>query len=413
MSSTEEQEKTASNKQGNPIDKKYFKSAEALTNERRTIENLYENSSFFKTKHEFRTLQSEELQIGEKLGEGGFCEVREVKVLRKSLQQKTLAVKYLKRESMENDELYERGAADLVTEANFLAKLDHKNIVKLYGISEPNETKTFLVLDRLHDILDNRIKQWREGKGFAQQRKSHVGFFLFGKKEDPNEKKLTELKERLKVALAIAEALEYLHSMNIIHRDIKPDNIGFDGDENVLLIDFGLAKELKDATKLENGKYQLTGNTGLWRYMAPEVAKNWAYNRSVDTYSFGMLLWEICALERPFAEYTEEEHKEKVVNGDERPEIARWWPVELQWLLKKCWGYFPAGRPTFDVIRDTLQDVIYEKPNLNAEQSIHRDSSKSHQSLELPTAKSKGDVVGRGARLVQSNRPNRRYGLQG
>jgi serine/threonine protein kinase len=58
-----------------------------------------------------------------------------------------------------------------------------------------------------------------------------------------------------------------------------------------MLYDFGLAKELKGPH--ENGKYKLSGNTGSWAYMAPEVAKGYKYNLSVDVYSYGILLWEL------------------------------------------------------------------------------------------------------------------------
>ena len=167
-------------------------------------------------------------------------------------------------------------------------------------------------MDRLYETLDDRMNLWRQGISLARQ-EQHGLFTLFRKKEDPNEKRLEDLQERLKVALEIAEALEYLHSLNILHRDIKPDNIGFDIDGNIQLIDFGLAKELKESDKNINGKYELTGNTGVWCYMAPEVAKGWAYDKTVDVYSFGILLWEICALERPFSQYTKEEHTN--VNG--------------------------------------------------------------------------------------------------
>ena len=83
--------------------------------------------------------------------------------------------------------------------------------------------------------------------------------------------------------------VRFLHERKILHRDIKPDNFAFDADGTAKLIDFGLAKELKDSEKMVNGKYRLTGNTGVWRYMAPEIAKEWAYDMSVDTYSFGIL----------------------------------------------------------------------------------------------------------------------------
>ena len=336
-----------------------------------TVHKTLKHQNGNSRKPSFHTLRSNDIKIGEKLGEGGFCEVHQVTIFHGETQHKPLAIKFLRRAVLDNKLLYERGAADLAREARFLAELDHKNIIRLRGISDPEEKIFFLVMDRLYDTLDDRMNLWRQGISLARQ-EQHGLFTLFRKKEDPNEKRLEDLKERLKVALEIADALEYLHSLNILHRDIKPDNIGFDIDGNIQLIDFGLAKELKESDKNINGKYELTGNTGVWCYMAPEVAKGWAYDKTVDVYSFGILLWEICALERPFSQYTKEEHTNVVVNGDNRLDIASWWPVELQWLLKICWTFFPSGRPTFVDIRDILEEIIQEKKSGDYDESVAR-----------------------------------------
>lgn len=402
MLDSEEQERSAS--KDNPSQSHDY-ALEVNQNTQRKLDALYENSEFFAFHPDFNILHSDDIEIGEKLGAGGFCEVHQVTVLKNT----SLAIKYLKREVLENKELHERGAADLAIEACFLAKLDHRNIVKLYGISEPGEVTAFIVMDLLYDNLDDRIKQWRQGKGFSQHAQKHGGFPFFQKKEDPNVKRLSELKVRLKEALAIAEALEYLHSKKIIHRDIKPDNVAFDADGSAKLIDFGLAKELKDSEKMVNGKYRLTGNTGVWRYMAPEIAKEWAYDMSVDTYSFGILLWEICSMERPFSAYTHQEHTKMVVNGEDRLEIETWWPIELQWLLKKCWSFFPSGRPTFEDIRETLEEVIEDSHADSQDQHVHRVGFASLGGIGGTWRKSQNNGESRfpDPRQVQSTRSHR------
>ena len=62
-----------------------------------------------------------------------------------------------------------------------------------------------------------------------------------------------------------------------------------------------------------NGTYKLTPNTGSIRYMAPENGNKWPYNFLADSYSFGILLWEICSLKRPFVCYTPKEIRDMVM----------------------------------------------------------------------------------------------------
>jgi serine/threonine protein kinase len=139
-------------------------------------------------------------------------------------------------------------------------------------------------------------------------------------------------------------------------------NVGFDKDGVLKMFDFGLAKELKDRDETENGMYNLTGNTGSRRYMPNEVALDEPYNKSVDAYSFGILLWEMCAAETPFHGYTSAKHMELVVIGGQRPSMdpshTACWPMNLQWLMNRCWSASPADRPTFTAIKKVLREVL-------------------------------------------------------
>jgi serine/threonine protein kinase len=189
--------------------------------------------------------------------------------------------------------------------------------------------------------------------------------FLTRLSDSHKEKKKKELMERVEIALSIAEAIDYLHEQNIVFRDLKPDNIGFDKDGVLKIFDFGLAKELKPEDVHKDGRYKLTGNTGSRRYMAPEVAKDCPYNDTVDCFSFGILLWELCSAEKPYFGYSSGKHMQQIVLGGERPKmdsqhIANW-PMNLQWLMKRCWSSFPAVRPSFAVIKMVLKDVLMDK----------------------------------------------------
>jgi serine/threonine protein kinase len=144
----------------------------------------------------------------------------------------------------------------------------------------------------------------------------------------------------------------------LLFYSIQPDNIGFDKNGVLKLFDFGLAKELKKGAAHADGRYQLTGNTGSRRYMAPEVAKELPYNASVDVYSFGILLQELLTGEKPFNGYSSGKHMSLVVIGGERPRVDPHWPIALQHLIKRCWSPFPASRPDWDTIQQTLLEIL-------------------------------------------------------
>ena len=227
------------------------------------------------------------------------------------------------------------------------------------NVASGKECGFFIVVDRLYDTLEARIEKFREAK-----EESSGGIMSRFSAEYKREKK-EELMERIRIAYSIASAMEYLHSLNIIFRDLKPDNIGFDKDNVLKLFDFGLAKELKTEDQKADGRYELTGNTGSRRYMAPEVAKECPYEKSVDVYSFGILLWELCSAEKPFYGYSSGKHMQQVVIGGERPKMdsqhTAFWPENLQWLIKHCWSPFPAARPSFTDCKQVLQDILMSK----------------------------------------------------
>jgi len=162
--------------------------------------------------------------------------------------------------------------------------------------------------------------------------------------------------ERLMVGYELTGALRYLHDNNIVYRDLKPDNIGFDVRGDVKLFDFGLAKELKREEMVGNDLYHMSGNTGSLRYMAPEVALSEPYNHKVDIFSFGVLLWQMCSLEVPFATYNVQRHAERVVRGGERPPLdQKKWSSELCALMSSCWSTNIRSRPNFESVGSQLR----------------------------------------------------------
>ena len=103
------------------------------------------------------------------------------------------------------------------------------------------------------------------------------------------------------------------------------------------IIDFGLSTILENATPDSDAVYDLSGETGSLRYMAPEVASDQQYNHKVDVYSFGMIIWELLSHEKPFDGMDRQKFYERVVHGGERPPISRKMPVKWAQLITQCW----------------------------------------------------------------------------
>ncbi|CCH58004.1 hypothetical protein TBLA_0A02030 [Henningerozyma blattae CBS 6284] len=107
-------------------------------------------------------------------------------------------------------------------------------------------------------------------------------------------------------AAEVVLALEYLHANNIIYRDLKPENILLDRNGHIKVADFGFAKEVSSVT------WTLCGTPD---YIAPEVIATKPYNKSVDWWSLGVLIYEMLAGYTPFYDVTPMKTYEKILQG--------------------------------------------------------------------------------------------------
>ncbi|KNC55846.1 TKL protein kinase [Thecamonas trahens ATCC 50062] len=148
-----------------------------------------------------------------------------------------------------------------------------------------------------------------------------------------------------------ALGMNYLHSLNIIHRDFKSLNLLVDEGYNVKITDFGLSRVLsKDSTATPHGTY-------AWR--PPEMFRSEKYDHKVDVYSFGIVLWELITRRIPFDSMSYEAIKRAVLEGV-RPEVPSTNdPIihEIIELMKACWQADPVIRPGFDVICEGLNEL--------------------------------------------------------
>ncbi|GLT46510.1 hypothetical protein SLA2020_202570 [Shorea laevis] len=190
-----------------------------------------------------------------KLGEGGFGPVYKGTLP----DGKEIAVKRLSRNSGQ-------GLVEFKNEVALIAKLQHRNLVKLQGCCIHGEEKMLI-----YEYMPNKS----------------LDFFIF----DDTRRKLLEWSRRFHIICGIARGLVYLHQdsrLRIIHRDLKASNVLLDGEMNPKISDFGMARTFGE---------QSEGNTrrvvGTYGYMAPEYASYGQFSIKSDVFSFGVLLLEM------------------------------------------------------------------------------------------------------------------------
>ncbi|CAL4903523.1 unnamed protein product [Urochloa decumbens] len=191
-----------------------------------------------------------------KLGEGGFGAV--YKGILSDGQE--IAVKRLSLGSSQ-------GIEELKTELVLVAKLQHKNLVRLIGVCFEEDEKLVV-----YEYMPNRS----------------LDTILF----DSQRSKELDWGKRLKIVNGVARGLQYLHEesqLKIVHRDLKPSNVLLDSDFNPKISDFGLAK-LFDMDQSQGVTSHIAGTYG---YMAPEYAMHGQYSAKSDVFSLGVLILEM------------------------------------------------------------------------------------------------------------------------
>lgn len=287
----------------------------------------------------------DELHVHSLLGVGSFSDVFEVKINHPGFEDSCCyAVKCVNVGSMKNFERdFVPNSANLALEAAILSTLNHKNIITVHGSNSSTDPRAnrghFLVLELLEETLADR---------FDRQRKSSRKNMFFAPTSTHS-----ILKRVQGCTIGICDAMAYLHEKSIILRDLKPANVGFDKNGVVKLFDFGLARHLNDCE---------IAVAGSLRYMAPETILGRGSDRNSDVYSYGILLYEIVTLSRPYNHLHEKsKFVEKVVHQRCRPSFRSPLPSRsLARLIKACWEADPQKRPPFSTVRTALDQVEKE-----------------------------------------------------
>eukprot|EP00884_Botryococcus_braunii_P007544 jgi/Botrbrau1/16791/Bobra.150_2s0020.1 len=195
------------------------------------------------------------------------------------------------------------------------------------------------------------------------------------------------LRRALEISIDCARGLAYMHANKqgaIIHRDLKPGNLMIAGSQYMQrdalvtnigtckLADFGLSKSLPKQDKHVNcdlnHRFNLTGETGSYRYMAPEVFTHDMYNKQVDVYSFAMIMYQLFEGRPPFADMDPVEAARLAAMTFHRPDLFKLNNAdsdimrELRDLVVRCWATTPEERPEFEEIVAILAGILKRVP---------------------------------------------------
>jgi len=245
----------------------------------------------------------------EPLARGGFGEV-----FMAQWGKENVVVKVIRATSEEEQQAVQH-------EADITVRLNHPNVIKLLG-------KTCITKKKL---------------GIVMEKAEHGSLDMWIGKID--REKLT------KIALSIIDGLEYVHSQNVIHRDIKPKNILMFGPKDDMIpkiSDFGVAKFIERAT--------IQTTVGESFYMAPEVSLRIQYSFPADIYSLAMMLFEMFN-EQLIGQASDDVRR--FIIGVQRgridiPESFKV-PVHLRNVIQRGWKEQPEERPTLMEYYSALQ----------------------------------------------------------
>ncbi|CAN6164864.1 unnamed protein product [Urochloa humidicola] len=223
----------------------------------------------------------------------------------------------------------ERMRTDFWNEAAKLASLHHPNVVAFYGV----------VLDGPGGSVAT-VTEYMANGSLRQALQRH--------------EKIFDRRRRLLIAMDVAFGMEYLHGKNIVHFDLKSDNLLVnlrDPQRPICKVgDLGLSK-VKCQTLISGGV------RGTLPWMAPELLNGSSslVSEKVDVFSYGIVMWELLTGEEPYAELHYGAIIGGIVNNTLRPPVPESCDPQWRVLMEQCWAAEPSERPSFTEIGKSLR----------------------------------------------------------
>jgi len=241
-------------------------------------------------------------------------------------------VKYLYRNEPNNDE------RKFLQEIAILSNLRHPNIINFIGWSRLKvKSSTISGSPSSSLINDASVVMVTEYMGGGT-----LHFIL------QNSYNLLQSNQLISIMiLDIVRGMTYLHSRNILHRDLNTKNILLDEHYHCKISDFGLSR-----LKIEG--HQMTAHVGFLVCMAPEVYIGEEYSFQADVYSFGMVLYHIAVGKQPNGDLDLLKFAHMVAHEKYRPAIPSTVPPLYKQLIDQCWQQVPDDRPQFSSLLELL-----------------------------------------------------------
>eukprot|EP00908_Phaeocystis_cordata_P006920 Transcript_17566.p1 GENE.Transcript_17566~~Transcript_17566.p1 ORF type:complete len:586 (+),score=253.78 Transcript_17566:103-1860(+) len=306
-----------------------------------------ERSSVTERKCRAPSIAWEDLGVGAKLGQGAYGVAFAITLKEEHSREEfnEAAVKVLRPEQATSA----LALADMQSEAMLLSQLNHPHVMGALFVGSHPEKGPFIVTQRLASTLASALPRTTEEVG-PLKRRAQV--------------KAWPLVRAVRCAVQLAQALRYCHheaipGSKLIHRDLKPDNVGLKADGDVLLFDFGLAKVTPLAAAGAAPGPKFTGQTGSPRYMAPEVALEQPYDEKADVYSFAVLAWQMASHTVPYTGLGGADGLlARVAKGGLRPPLPPKWPAPLRRTLAACWEAEAGSRPSLAEAVPVLEALL-------------------------------------------------------